>query len=261
MKKLLKKNQVIITALVIMIAVAGYLNFTQGKVKNMADKNNDAITASAQDETDNEAKGLTTDQEGNEIVESDKMADTGTTGADAADAGKENVDAADGLDQELMDLSAEDLGNDDLAAADSDNVADGGTDNTGEAVLVSNMINRDYFESAKLTREQTRAKNKEMLMEIVDNKSITEKQKQDAIDDIINMTAIAEKEGSAEILLGAKGFQDVVVSMMDGGVDVIVNADSLTEQQMAQIEDIVKRKTGVDVKNIVITPVGVEDAK
>lgn len=246
MKNILKKNQVIITALVIMIAVAGYLNFTQNSTENIAGVDGDAVAVNAEQEDGKaeesalleenekaEAAELTLDEDGNEIVAVPK-------------------------EDEILDLSAEDLGEDDEALAVEEASADT-EDTTGEAVLVSNMIGRDFFASAKLTREQTRAKNKEMLMELVDNTSLTETQKQDAVDQVVEMTTIAEKEGSTEILLGAKGFEDVVVNMMDGGVDVIVNAKELTEQQMAQVEDIVKRKTGVAVENIVITPVGVEE--
>ena len=37
---------------------------------------------------------------------------------------------------------------------------------------------------------------------------------------------------------------------------VVVNADDLTESQIAQIEDIVKRKTECSADKIVISPVG-----
>jgi len=39
---------------------------------------------------------------------------------------------------------------------------------------------------------------------------------------------------------------------------VVVNVEKLTDKEMAQIEDIVKRKTDVSAENIVITPVSVE---
>ena len=70
------------------------------------------------------------------------------------------------------------------------------------------------------------------------------------------MTEIAEKEAAAEILLEAKGFADVVVSINADAVDVVVNATELTDAQRAQIEDIVKRKTEIAAENIVISTVG-----
>ena len=95
---------------------------------------------------------------------------------------------------------------------------------------------------ARLLKEQTRAKNKETLLEIINNVNISEEQKQEAVDNMIAITDIAEKETSAEILLESKGFDDVVV-----------NAAELSEAQRAQIEDIIVRKTGVTPDAIVIS--------
>ena len=72
------------------------------------------------------------------------------------------------------------------------------------------------------------------------------------------MTADSEKETATENMLEAKGYGNSIVSIVDGSVDVIVNANSLSEKDIAQIEDIVKRKTSVEASNIVITPVGVK---
>ena len=102
-------------------------------------------------------------------------------------------------------------------------------------------------------KEQTRARNKETLLEIINNVNISEEQKQAAVDDMIAITDVAEKETAAEILLESKGFDDVVVSITDDTVDVVVNAQELTEAQRAQIEDIIIRKTGVSPEAIVIS--------
>ena len=72
---------------------------------------------------------------------------------------------------------------------------------------------------------------------------------------MVQMTEYAEQEAAAEILLEAKGFSDVVVSISSEGVDVVVNAAELTDAQRAQIEDIVTRKTEVAAEDIVISTV------
>ena len=71
---------------------------------------------------------------------------------------------------------------------------------------------------------------------------------------MIALTDVAERESAAEILLQAKGFEDAVVSITDGQVDVVVNMAEIDDAGRAQIEDIVKRKTGISGENIVITP-------
>ena len=92
-------------------------------------------------------------------------------------------------------------------------------------------------------------------MEIINSTSITDAQKQEAIDTMVEMTQIAEKEAAAELLLQAKGFTDVIVSINGNAVDVVVNALSLSDAQRAQIEDIIKRKTYITAENIIISTV------
>ena len=82
---------------------------------------------------------------------------------------------------------------------------------------------------------------------------------QQTIRQVANITKNSEKENAAELMLQAKGFQNAVVSINDGNADVVVDANGLTEQQIAQIEDIVRRKTGIEADKIVITPVKVTD--
>ena len=59
------------------------------------------------------------------------------------------------------------------------------------------------------------------------------------------------------IIIEAKGFENAMVSISNGNADVIVDSKNLTDKEIAQIEDIVKRKTGIESANIVITPVDV----
>lgn len=257
MKKILKNNQVIITALVLIIAVAGYLTMTQDNKDNFANQKTKEV---AQQTSGTNDSGQVLDNELYLDLEDATDAASAKVTADPLVSGapdsKSTLSEDAATQDEFADISAEDIGTDTVDVADAD-VASEGTDTAGDAVLVSNTIDADFFSSAKVTREQTRAKNKETLMDIVNNTNITEDQKQDAIDSIIAMTDVAEKESAAEILLEAKGFQDVVISIVDDGADVLINASNLTEQQMAQIEDIVKRKTGIAAEKIVITPVGV----
>ena len=115
----------------------------------------------------------------------------------------------------------------------------------GEAVFTSTG-GVTLLSEAKLVKEQVRARNKETLLEIINSEGLTQEQKQAAVDSMVNMTSIAERETEAELLLEAKGFSDV---------DVVVNALELTDAQRAQIEDIVKRKTQVGAENIIISTV------
>ena len=59
-------------------------------------------------------------------------------------------------------------------------------------------------------------------------------------------------EAAIELLLEAKGFNDVVASVAEDSVDIVINQQTLENSQKAQIEDIAKRKTGVTSDKITI---------
>ena len=62
-----------------------------------------------------------------------------------------------------------------------------------------------------------------------------------------------EKELTVESLLKAKGFADAAVTLHRGAVNVILSAESLTEEQVAQVLDIVMRETGEPAENVKVT--------
>ena len=71
---------------------------------------------------------------------------------------------------------------------------------------------------------------------------------------MIFMTKIAEQEAAVETLLLSKGFSEVVVNLTETSADIVVNSKEISDANLAQIEDIVTRKTDIAPENIVITP-------
>ena len=221
MKKIFKKNQVIITALAIMIAVAGYINYsdTHLGMDKVLQK-----TGAVSDTSDTEAQE--------------------TAGTDGI------VEEIDSLDYDLTDESAlleENQAGEESASAET----------PGEAVLTGAST---FAAQAKLNREQVRSANKETLMGIINNENIGEDKKQEAIASMVEMTDLAEQEEAAELLLEAKGFANVVVNLTNESADIIVPQEYMADDKRAQIEDIVKRKTSVPIENIVITPLEAESS-
>jgi stage III sporulation protein AH len=202
LKKIVKKNQLIITSLAILIAVAGYLNFSDVDF-GMKDQETSAEGSSILDE-----------------IEYDLSDETALL----------DENGAYGLDEE-----------------------ESVTDSPGEAVLTASS---NFAAQAKLSREQIRSQNKADLKEIIDNDQLSEDAKQDAVRSMVEMTDITEKEAAAELLLEAKGFENVIVNLTGETADVVVPDAYLEDAKRAQIEDIVKRKTGIAESNIVITSLG-----
>lgn len=202
MKKIMKKNQVIITSLAILIAIAGYLNFADVDL-GFQDKEASADSSSILDEVSYDLTDETALLDENGLTE----------------------------------------------ATDETETED--TSTPGEAVLTGST---NFAAQAKLSREQIRSQNKADLQEIINNEGISDDQKQEAINTMVSMTELTEKEAAAELLLEAKGFENVVVNLTGETADVVVPDIELEDAKRAQIEDIVKRKTGVAAENIIITP-------
>lgn len=230
-KKLLKNNQLIITALAILIVIAGYLNYVQkvGDENDYESVMGDNVTGDMLDMLD--------------ISESDILNEQLAAGTGSGDELLlENNDEA----QVVGSQTVIDSPDGDLEPADSDM--------PGEAVLTSGTMNVNSITEVKLKREQSKSLQKTSLMEIINSDSVTEEQKQDAINELLEVNTVSGKEAEAELLLEAKGFKDVVVSITNGSVDVVVNANNLSDVDRAQIEDIVKRKTEISADKIIITP-------
>lgn len=219
MKKIAKKNQIVIATLAVMIAAAGYMNYS-GKLFPNKTKTQETNSELANKEL------LDISDEDASVSSGDMKSQEGDSGSGA-----------------------------DSNAGSTD---DGSVDGTpGEAVLTNGSVS-SVVSQAKVSREQVRSKNKETLQNIIDNKNLSAEEKEKAVNQMVQMTETAEKESAAESLLATKGFHNSVVSITDDQADVIVGASELSDANRAQIEDIVTRKTGVAAQNIVINPVNAD---
>lgn len=254
---MIKKNQIMITALAIMIGVAGYLNFAGTKIGEedfLSLKGGDEkLTYELSDISDEDMYAISLSENSDSDILSLDSDNTGYS----EDYLTHDMEI---LGNEVNSLAANGvLVDDDALAVNSDGESDlsNNTDieTPGEAVFTSTTA-IDSLAGAKLLKEQTRAKNKETLMEIINNDGLTENAKKDAINSMIVMTETAQKETEAEMLLEAKGYKESVVSISDGVADVMIGASTLSDKQTAQIMDIVQRKTDISPENIIITVSG-----
>ncbi|MFT4146604.1 MAG: SpoIIIAH-like family protein [Mobilitalea sp.] len=264
MKNIFKKNHIIITALMIMIVIAGYLSFTRDDTADdLSVAGTDGIVnddlAMADDDLNIAAdtEDLSADNSLDEdasLVETDdaSLAETDGNTTEVADT----EDAAD-----VADISDEDI----LAQDDPQEVADNGEINLedgvpGEAVLASTVLDSGFFISSKVEREQLRSENKAIYMELIQSPDISEESKQKAIDGMLQLTLNKDKEFAAENLLMAKGMGESVVTILNDKVSVVINsAQPLTDQELAIIEDVVKNETEVSVDKIKITTVVINE--
>ena len=205
MKRILKSNQIAITSLAIMIAVAGYLNFTRSEAPSTAGKT----------------------------------------------AAKESLDTIETMDISDGDALISEKVDDDLPVKETETI--------GDAVLTQAEVG-EYVAGAKMEREQAHSKTKDSLNEIIENEAVQEKDKQDAVARLTRLTDIIEKEAATEQLLDTKGYEDAVVSIGEDHVDIVLNYEELSQSDRAQIEDIVTRKTGCSVSQIIISKMNVGES-
>jgi len=231
-----KRNQIIITALVLMIAVAGYLSYLDMR------------------QPDDSHGGFALDEQGGIealIPNRDALlgdeSETGLIGLPWPNAHDPTIHTYSEMD--LPSLS--DLDMDDIIAVPT-NEED--LTEAGEAIFVDGRAEASFFVQARLNREQSRSIERSILTDLINNANVADDQRSQAADTMLDIQWRIERETASEALIESKGFSEVYVRISDNAVDVIVNKPDLTEQDLAMIMDVIKRKTGMNETQIHISP-------
>ncbi|MDR2939694.1 MAG: SpoIIIAH-like family protein [Clostridiales bacterium] len=227
----MKRNQIIITALVVMIAVAGYLSFTDSRALETPD-----------------SIELTDGGEFNPLI-MEPVEDVSIDGLTNPDVLSEDIGIALTPEDAEASLLAEEDDNTDSIFVNALN-PEGASDTTEE---VTELPLESFFVSAKLSRENERSKQKTSYTEMINNKNISDEQRSVVADSILELQERIDKENATETMLEAKGFKEVYVRIDDVTVDVVINKENLSDAEIAQIQDIVHRKTGMGADKIRIS--------
>ncbi|MCL2456071.1 MAG: SpoIIIAH-like family protein [Defluviitaleaceae bacterium] len=224
----LKRNQIIITALVMMIAVAGYLSWNESRASEMADGFilNDHGDIAA----------LTSDDYAGLIATPWSVSHDPTIAVSGDD------------DYFWHTLSGLDFGEIISLPTNEENLTE-----AGEAIFVNKSRDSSFVQN-RLSREQTRSSERAILNDLINNSNIADEQRAQAADAMLEMQRRIERETAAEALIESKGFVEAYVRISDSSVDVIVSKESLTEAELAQIVEIIKRKTGMSETQIHVSP-------
>ncbi len=109
-----------------------------------------------------------------------------------------------------------------------------------------------YFDNARYTRTQSREEAIALLNSIINDVNVDEATKENAYKEVVAYAKITEGEASLESVLKAKGFEECIVFLTTDTATVVVAAESLTEQQSAQIFDAVLSQTGFESGSVKI---------
>lgn len=129
-----------------------------------------------------------------------------------------------------------------------------GTQNAPEVTQVStqNGTQTNFFAAYRDERDSVRTQELAYLDAIVaqgaDTETLSDAQRQK-----LELVNAMETELTVENLIRAKGFSDVIVSIHKGNISVVVGTETLNDEQVAQILDIVLRETGKSAENVKIS--------
>ncbi len=221
----LKKNQVVIFVIALMLVTAGYLNFTNGQNT----KQNLLPTSS--------------------LADSEQMAAIGDATLVSANETKENT------------TISSNKTNEQLNSQTSNNVVNSVQSSTNtissnqQAENKDNTIKSDssYFTQSKLDRDNMYSQMLENYQKILETDNLEAEEKTNAQEEIKRINNEKNAIMIAENLIKTKGFEDVILFVNNGNVTGIVKAEKLEEQQIAQIQNIITRELNVKANKINIS--------
>lgn len=161
-----------------------------------------------------------------------------------------------------LDLDAQVINTDETALEDQvDEISTEKTEEgtVGEAAVIEDNGNEaietaasSFFSEYRIEREKNRSKEVEMWQDIINSDKAEDNYKDMAQEELVKIVALTDKEMIIENLIVARGFNDALVFLTDDTATVIVEAKELTPSNIAQIQDIVVRKTKLEPKDIKI---------
>lgn len=211
--KVLKKNQLVILVIALMFVTAGYLNYTA---------NESAI------------------QTGTNTVKEEQYAAIGdatlvNSGELLEEGDKQNI--------------INTINNANIAKESKEDE----TKNEEQNTVSTNTKTDDYFDNSKLERDKMYSQMLESYQKILESTSISAEQKAISEQEVSKINQTKNAIMICENLISTKGFADSVIFVNDTSVSVVVKAENLQPEQIAQIQNIITRELKVDITNVHIS--------
>ena len=229
MKGLLKKNQIIIYVIAIMLMTAGYLNYT---TKQGGDSVETSIEMDSKDDT--------------------KLADIG----DATLVSSNDIVGGDTTDTNTVNTTQNENTNNTNSTNISNTANNTNTNNLTQNTIAtsSNASKDDYFTKSKLERDTMYSQMLETYEKVLNSGNSLETQKQTATQEITkNKIRLKNSIMICENLIKTKGFENVIIFVNGESISVIVGIEELKQEEVAQIQNIVARELNCKVENIHIS--------
>lgn len=211
--KILKRNQLIILVIGLMLVTAGYLNYT-------TDPNKTTYTTSGETlENTYAGIGDATLVNGGALVENEEIEES-----------------------DIQNSSS-------VTSIEGENIEE----EKNTSVETANQTNEDYYTESKLERDNMYSQMLESYQKMLDSTSISEEQKAIAQTEIKRINDNKNAIMIAENLISTKGFKNVVIFINDASVSVVVQEENLSKEQVAQIQNIISREMKAEIEDIHIS--------
>lgn len=238
--KVIKKNQIVVFVVALMLIVAGYLNFSGDSTINnliptstLADSEEMASIGDAKLVSANIVEGNNEKSEsnGNEEILEDNIEQTNNV--------QSNINN--------IENNANTTPTTGETIETEENIA------TNSATAENNYGSDNYFTQSRLDRDTMYSQTLDTYQKIINNENISEDQKSIAQEEISKINKEKNSIMIAENLIKVKGFEDLIIFVNGENVSIIVKADKLEEKDIAQIQNIITRELGASAENINIS--------
>lgn len=214
--KIIKKNQLTILVIALMLVTAGYLNYTTYNGESLETSSNDIISKE-------NVAGIGDAK----LVNSEDVIENTTNSIEI-----ENTEDTSNVEE----LSKEN----DEEKIESENVIE----------TSSNINSNEYFVKSRLERETMYSQMIESYQKILESSSISNEQKAISQQEIDNINKTKNAIMISENLIKTKGFEECIIFVNDKSINVIVKDTELAPEKIAQIQNIIARELGAEIENI-----------
>ena len=126
-------------------------------------------------------------------------------------------------------------------------------ENEAVETVAKKKEDNEYFVSSKLERDKMYSQMLETYQKILENPNIAEEQKKIATTEINRINNTKNAIMISENLISLKGFRNNIIFVNDNSISVIIEAEEIKQEEIAQIQNIIARELKADIEDIHIS--------
>ena len=220
--KLLKKNQIVIYVIALMLMAVAYLNYTTNTAEQSVEA---SLQMEARDDSNTANIGDATLVSSNDV-----LSNTDTVNESSGNSTT-------------------------VSNTESSNTTNDNSNSNIETTQTSAQTSTDddYFTKSKLERDTMYSQMLESYENILNSTNSLETQKQSATDEIKKTNDTKNSIMICENLIQTKGFENSIIFVNGDSISVIIKSDELTQEEVAQIQNIISREMNAEIENIHIS--------